>query len=495
MLSSKANTPMKLRRCLLAVFLFAMPTAVIAEERPNIIVVLADDLGRGDYSAFGTPDICTPNIDRLFHEGATFDNLYANSCVCSPTRAAPLTGCYPDRVGVPGVIRHVPTDSWGYLSPQATLLPQSLKAAGYHSAIVGKWHLGLEAPNTPCERGFDLFHGFLGDMMDDYHTHLRGGHNFMRRNAQVIEPEGHATDLFSDWACEYLAERAKSGGPFFLYLAYNAPHDPIQPPTEWLAKVTEREPRISEKRAKLVALIEHFDAGLGRVLNTLDRLQLTENTLVVFTSDNGGLLESGANNGSWRNGKTHMYEGGLRVPGAARWPGHIKAGSHVEHTALTMDIFATLCEAAGVAATGKDRWGELSAESVGQAAGRNRSRPLFCPPRGRAGLWRQDRRSADSGRMETTARQPVRAARALQSAARSCARRPTWRRRNRLCSGNWTPPCASIFSAAARCLGRRQSRQITSRNDERRPTSLNVEMHSLPYATGILAKWMAYPTI
>ena len=172
---------------------------------------------------------------KLCREGLTFENFRANSCVCSPTRAALLTGCFPDRVGVPGVIRHIPEDSWGWLSPHVTLLPQVLKQAGYHSTIVGKWHLGLASPNTPTERGFDSFHGFLGDMMDDYLTHRRGGHNFMRRDQTVIDPAGHATDLFTDWACEYLVERAdsktdkadsKERQPFFLYLAYNAPHDP-----------------------------------------------------------------------------------------------------------------------------------------------------------------------------------------------------------------------------------------------------------------------------
>jgi arylsulfatase A-like enzyme len=279
----------------------------------------------------------------------TFQNFYANSCVCSPTRAALLTGCYPDRVGVPGVIREeIPLDSWGYLSARATLLPHVLRGAGYHSALVGKWHLGIRSPNTPTERGFDFFHGFLGDMMDDYWTHLRHGQNFMRLNEQVVEPPGHATDLFTDWACEYLTERAQSTGPFFLYLAYNAPHNPIQPPPDWLAKVKQRDPTMSEQRSRLVALIEHFDAGVGRVLDTLDRLKLAENTLVMFTSDNGGLLGDGANNGPWRSGKTHMYEGGLRVPGLARWPGRIKPGSSTEHVALSMDVFATCCEVAGV---------------------------------------------------------------------------------------------------------------------------------------------------
>ena len=286
---------------------------------PNIIVILADDWGRGDYSAFGTKDIRTPSIDRLCREGLTFDNFYANSCVCSPTRAALLTGCYPDRVGVPGVIRHTPENSWGWLSPRAVLLPQVLKPSGYHSAIVGKWHLGLTSPNTPTERGFDFFHGFLGDMMDDYLTHRRGGQNFMRRNQEIIDPPGHATDLFTDWACEYLTDRGTSANkPFFLYLAYNAPHDPIQPPSEWLAKVRQREPGMADNRAALVALIEHMDAGIGRVLDTLDRLKLTDNTLIFFTSDNGGILGHGANNGPWRSEKQHLYEGGLRVPEIGR---------------------------------------------------------------------------------------------------------------------------------------------------------------------------------
>jgi len=317
-------------------------------ERPNIIVILADDLGRGEYSAFGTADIRTPHIDRLFREGMTFDNFYANSCVCSPTRAALLTGCYPDRVGVPGVIRDVSKDSWGRLASEAVLLPKLLKPAGYHSAIVGKWHLGLQSPDTPIERGFDFFHGFLGDMMDDYWSHLRNGHNFMRLNQQMIEPKGHATDLFTDWACEYLNERAGEKTPFFLYLAYNAPHDPIQPPDEVLNKVRQREPGATEKRVKLVALIEHMDAGIGRVLDVLDQKGLAQNTLVVFTSDNGGLLNTGAVNGPWRSGKTHMYEGGLRVPCAARWPARIAAGSRTDQIALTMDLFATACDLAGI---------------------------------------------------------------------------------------------------------------------------------------------------
>lgn len=339
--------------------------AAAEAARPNIVVILADDLGRADYSAFGTREIRTPNIDRIGREGMTFRNFYANSCVCSPTRAALLTGCYPDRVGVPGVIREEePANSWGFLSREAVLLPERLKAAGYHSAIVGKWHLGIHSPNTPNERGFDHFQGFLGDMMDDYWTHLRHGQNFMRLNGMEIKPEGHATDLFTDWACDFLARRATERAPFFLYLAYNAPHGPVQPPAEWLEKVKAREPDLEPKRARFVALTEHMDAGIGRVLDALDRHKLSENTLVLFTSDNGGSLPEGGTSGPWRSGKQHMYEGGIRVPAMVRWPGRVRPGSHTECAAMSMDIFATACDAAGVDGGGGVRPGTVRPDAV-----------------------------------------------------------------------------------------------------------------------------------
>jgi arylsulfatase A-like enzyme len=346
---------MKIFILTLALLTFGVCARAYAQsDKPNILIILTDDQGRGDYSAFGTKDIRTPNIDRLFSEGMGFDNFYANSCVCSPSRAALMTGCYPDRVGVPGVIREEePNDSWGYLAKGAVLLPALLKPAGYHTALVGKWHLGLSSPNLPNERGFDEFDGFLGDMMDDYWSHLRHNQNFMRHNADPVSPQGHATDVFTDWACRYLRDRAEKrqagdAQPFFLYLAYNAPHDPVQPKPDWLDKVRQREPQMPEKRQKLVALIEHLDWGIGQVLDTLDQTGLAKDTLVFYSSDNGGVLANGANNGPWRADKGHMYEGGLRVPFAVRWPGHIQPGSHTERVALTMDVFATALDAAGV---------------------------------------------------------------------------------------------------------------------------------------------------
>tara|TARA_R110002049_G_scaffold28018_4_gene96626 strand:+ start:36846 stop:38216 length:1371 start_codon:yes stop_codon:yes gene_type:complete len=315
---------------------------------PNILLILTDDQGYHDVSYYGTKDLRTPNIDAIASSGMRFDNFYANCPVCSPTRAALLTGRYQDYVGVPGVIRTHPENSWGYLDPTATLLPQELKMSGYATAIIGKWHLGLESPNTPVERGFDYFHGWLGDMMDDYWTHRRHDINYMRFNGKTIDPKGHATDLFTDWSVDYIKSQADDNRPFFLYLAYNAPHFPVQPPEEWLAKVKKREKGIDETRAKLVAFIEHMDDGIGKVINALKKSGQYDNTIIVFTSDNGGHLPSKANNGPLRDGKQSMYEGGLKVPTAISWPGAIKSGSVSEKMQISMDLYPTLLDAVGM---------------------------------------------------------------------------------------------------------------------------------------------------
>ncbi|QDT63745.1 sulfatase-like hydrolase/transferase [Calycomorphotria hydatis] len=328
--------------------LFTISGANAADDRPNVLMILVDDLGVGDLSSYGATDLKSPHIDQLISRGMRFDNFYANSCVCSPTRAALLSGKYPDRAGVPGVIRTRSEDNWGYFDPNTVTLADRFHAGGYHTAIVGKWHLGLESPNTPNERGFDHFHGFLGDMMDDYYHHRRHDINYMRLNEEVIDPEGHATDLFTDWTCDYLDSRRDQEQPFFLYLAYNAPHTPIQPPQEWYEKVKQREPGMTDRRAKLVALIEHLDEGIGQVLDHLEELKMADNTLVVFSSDNGGKLGVGANNGPWRDGKGSMYEGGIRVSTCAVWPGKIASNSRTEFEALTMDLYPTLLEAAGI---------------------------------------------------------------------------------------------------------------------------------------------------
>lgn len=312
---------------------------------------MVDDLGYGDLSCYGAPDLQSPHLDDLFAAGMRFDQFYANCPVCSPTRASFLTGLYPDNSGVPGVIRTpLPgkATSWGNLRNDVKTFPSHMKEAGYDTALIGKWHLGLEKPDRPHDVGFDHFHGFLGDMMDDYYDHLRHGKHYMRRNEEPVHPEGHATDIFTDWTIDYFKGRKDKENPFFLFLAYNAPHTPIQPPEDWLAKVKKREPGITDKRAGLVALIEHLDHGVGRVVGGLKEDGLWENTVVVFTSDNGGQKNVGARNDPLNGGKQEMLEGGLRVGTCVTWPGVIEAGSvQDDHISLTMDLYPTLAEIAG----------------------------------------------------------------------------------------------------------------------------------------------------
>lgn len=335
-------------------------------KSPNVLLILADDHGYGDISAHNGPSIQTPSIDRIATEGMRFTRFYANSSVCSPSRASLMTGRYPDRVGVPGVIRTHPENSWGYFRQDAVTLPSVLKQKDYHTALIGKWHLGLEPENHPCRRGFDRFHGFLGDMMDDYYTHLRHDINYMRHGFDTIDPQEHATDLFTEWSVDFIRAQAQSSQPFFLYLAYNAPHTPIQPPDDWVERVREREPDISPQRAKYIALVEHMDAGIGRVLDTLVETDQLSNTLVIYTSDNGGSIDVGAHNGPLRGQKGEMYEGGIRVPACAMWPGHVPEGHVTDQVALLMDLFPTVCEVAGAPIAheieGRSIWQTLQAE-------------------------------------------------------------------------------------------------------------------------------------
>lgn len=316
--------------------------------KPNILCILVDDLGYSDLSSFGGTDIQTPAIDKLMNSGMQLTQFYSNCTVCTPTRASLLTGRYPDLVGCPGVIRQNPKDSWGHFKPTGPTLPELMKQAGYHTGMIGKWHLGYERPNLPNDRGFTFFHGFLGDMMDDYWTHLRGGINWMRLNQKTITPEGHATEIFSSWAIEYITKQAEDKTiPFFLYLAYNAPHFPIQPPQLWLEKVQKREPQLNLDRASNVAFVEHMDDEIGRVIDKIKELGIENNTLITFSSDNGGSLNHAATNDPWRGGKQDHWEGGIRVPTCVVWPSKIPIIKSDE-LGMTMDLFPSFAHIAGI---------------------------------------------------------------------------------------------------------------------------------------------------
>ncbi|MEN9885179.1 MAG: hypothetical protein RLZZ420_2396 [Bacteroidota bacterium] len=329
-----------LAACLFTVNLFGQ------FQRPNILLILTDDLGKGDMG-FSGGEIRTPNLDSLAKGGLILNHFYANSTVCSPSRASLMSGRYPDMVGVPGVIRQQPQDSWGFLDPTVALLPAYLKTAGYQTGMIGKWHLGLENPNLPNVKGFDYFKGFLGDMMDDYYHHRRQGVNWMRLSDQEIDPEGHATELFTNWAIEWIEQSNLQSKPFFLFLSYNAPHFPIQPPAVSLNDVRLHYPALSGERQRNVALVEDLDSQIGRVFKALEKSKQLDNTLILFVSDNGGSLPHAQSNGQLRGGKQDFFEGGIQVPAFVFWKDKISSGKTNQDVMLHMDILPTLLDVAG----------------------------------------------------------------------------------------------------------------------------------------------------
>ncbi|MCG8578580.1 MAG: sulfatase-like hydrolase/transferase [Bacteroidales bacterium] len=326
-----------------SLLLGACHSSISQKDRPNILVIVADDMGYGDLGCFGAEDIQSPHIDQLAEEGVRFTNFHTTSSVCSPSRASMLTGKAPDKVGVPGVIRYNKSDSFGYFDPDAVTVADVLKNAGYQTALIGKWHLGEESPNLPNDRGFDHYKGWLVGMTD-YYKHERYGKNWMRENKMPIVPKGHVTDLFTDWTIDYINQ--SSDEPFCLFLHYTAPHSPLQPPQEYYEKVKAREKGIGDKRAKYVALVEHMDDGIAKVIQSLKDNRKYENTLILFLSDNGGALHHGASNGDLAGMKGDLLEGGVRVPFIANWPGVIKRGQVSNKLLSITDLMPTLSELA-----------------------------------------------------------------------------------------------------------------------------------------------------
>ncbi|MCT4586868.1 MAG: sulfatase-like hydrolase/transferase [Carboxylicivirga sp.] len=321
----------------------ACHVCISQEERPNILVIVADDMGYGDLGCFGADDIQSPTLDKLAKEGMRFTNFHTTSSVCSPSRASMLSGKSPDKVGVPGVVRYNKSDSFGYFAPEAVTVADVLKEAGYKTVLIGKWHLGEESPNQPNDRGFDYYKGWLVGMTD-YYKHERYGKNWMRENKTPIVPKGHVTDLFTDWTIDYINK--SNDEPFCLFLHYTAPHSPLQPPQDYYEKVKAREKGIDDKRAKYVALVEHMDDGIANVIQSLKDKKKYENTLILFLSDNGGALHHGANNGELAGMKGDLLEGGVRVPFIASWPKVIKPG-HINDELLSItDLMPTMAEIA-----------------------------------------------------------------------------------------------------------------------------------------------------
>lgn len=347
------------RRCawlvLAAAGHWAAEAADAPAARPNIVFILSDDQGYHDVGYRGA-EIRTPNLDRLAREGVRLEQFYSQP-VCTPTRAALMTGLYPMRLGLQlGVIK--PGSRHG-LPLEVPTLAESLAAAGYYTAITGKWHLGNGAPEyLPTRRGFAHQHGFYLGMVD-YFTHERDGGLDWHRNDRALRQEGYATDLVGAEAVRII-ENHHGREPFFLYVAFSAPHTPLQAPESYL-RMYEHIP--DKKRRTYAAMVTAMDDAIGRMLVSLELNGLRERTLIVFASDNGGNLPA-ASNEPFRDQKGSIYEGGVRVPAFANWPGVLPAGTTVQQPLHMVDWNVTLRKLAGAEPRGpkpdgRDMWPAL----------------------------------------------------------------------------------------------------------------------------------------
>lgn len=305
--------------------------------RPNVVFILVDDMGFGDVGYNGS-EIATPNLDQMARAGMQLDRNYVYP-ICSPTRAGLLTGHNPLDYGIDGPM----SDDTG-LPLDLKIMPQYFKDLGYQTFLVGKWHLGIgNTDYWPTSRGFDSHYGFLGGWVDFYTHVYAGGLDWSRGDGVSLREEGHATDLFTAEAQRVIRERDPDS-PFFLYLAYNAPHSPLQniPQGTGLNQDVE-----SGHRYVYAEMVSQMDEAVGQVIDALDSQGVLENTIVVFSSDNGGALGLGASNGELRGGKGSSLEGGLRVPGLIWWPGQVEGGQVLEQPIAVHDWLPTLLDAVG----------------------------------------------------------------------------------------------------------------------------------------------------
>lgn len=321
--------------------------------RPNILFVMADDLGYADLSCYGRRDYKTPNIDRLADQGTRFLQAYSNGAVCSPTRTALLTGRYPHRLPV-GLEEPIPGRTPGRdpgLPPAHPTMASLFRAAGYRTSLVGKWHQGRLPNYSPLRSGYEYFFGFRAGGVD-YFTHKWGppqtDTSDLWENDNQVERPGYMTDLLTDKADELLRGYAKAKQPFFLSVHFSAPHWPWEGPADKAVAetVTDLAHFDGGSQATYAAMVKSLDNAVGKLLQRLEQSGLSRNTVVVFTSDNGG--ERFSDNFPFRGNKAELLEGGIRVPAIVRWPGLVAAGKVSEQVLITMDWLPTLLGCAGL---------------------------------------------------------------------------------------------------------------------------------------------------
>ncbi|AKP50662.1 sulfatase-like hydrolase/transferase [Cyclobacterium amurskyense] len=315
--------------------------------RPNIVLIMADDLGYGDLSCYGNEMIQTPNLDFLASQGVKFTDFHSNGAVCSPTRAALMTGKYQQRTGVEGVVTAKSHRDVG-LSLSEITMAEELKKHGYSTGMFGKWHLGYDKAFNPTLQGFDEFVGFVSGNVD-YHGHIdQEGYLDWWKGVEIENEEGYSTDLITDYGVKYIQENdpEKTGNPFFLYVPHEAPHSPYQ---RRIDKVL-REVGIAGTQAVMEdsiatiykEMVEVMDEGVGRIIESLKEIGQYENTILVFVSDNGA--NHFGNNGGLKGFKASAYEGGSRVPAIFSYPDAIKGGNVNDQVVLSMDLLPTFLD-------------------------------------------------------------------------------------------------------------------------------------------------------
>ncbi len=337
-------------------------------SQPNVIIFFTDDQGYGDLSCMGATDFRTPNLDRMANDGVRFTDWYSNSPVCSPSRAALLTGRYPGNAGVRSILRgHRQTTG---LPSSVPTLATMLRDAGYQTAMAGKWHLGLTEDSRPQSHGFDRSFGFFAGCID-YYSHIfyyganRPGpglnptHDLWEDNEEIWRNGEYFTELVADKAMEYLREMSATDKPFFLYVPFNAPHYPMHAPQEYMDRFAE----LPWDRQAMAAMISAVDDAIGKIMNEVERLGAAANTLSFFTSDNGPSRETrnwldgnqdpyyGGASGGLKGHKFSLFEGGVRMPAIAHWPEQIGAGVVSGEPCASMDIVPTVLDAVGVDAS------------------------------------------------------------------------------------------------------------------------------------------------
>ncbi|UJP09874.1 sulfatase-like hydrolase/transferase [Microbacterium sp. KUDC0406] len=333
-------------------------------SRPNVVVIYADDLGYGDIGCFGSDDIRTPHLDRLAARGIRMTDWYSNSPVCSPSRAALLTGRHPVHAGVQEILggkRGTPG------LPEQPTLASRLRDEGYRTGIFGKWHLGTGSGYRPMDRGFSRHFGFLAGCVD-YYSHifywgqgLNPVHDLWDDEREVYDNGRYLTEVIAEKAAEFIS--SSDGEPFFCYVPFNAPHYPMHAPAEYV----DRFPELPDDRRIMAAMISAMDDGVGRILDALEAAGVADDTIVFFSSDNGPSTESrnwlngeeisyeGGSTGGLRGNKGSLFEGGIRVPAIISWPAGLPSGSSWSEPAAMMDLLPTVLEAAGLpAASGID---------------------------------------------------------------------------------------------------------------------------------------------